>query len=63
MSGEESAGEVRLRAERLGPGAFEVPVLAENELYALVVAGSAGRGTGCWAPSCCPRRSRSASWA
>jgi DNA repair protein RadA/Sms len=32
ISGEESAEQVRLRAERLGPGALDVPVLAENEL-------------------------------
>lgn len=32
ISGEESAEQVRLRAERLGPGALEVPVLAETDL-------------------------------
>jgi DNA repair protein RadA/Sms len=32
VSGEESAEQVRLRAERLGPGALEVPVLAETDL-------------------------------
>jgi DNA repair protein RadA/Sms len=32
VSGEESAEQIRLRAERLGPGALEVPVLAETEL-------------------------------
>lgn len=32
VSGEESAEQVRLRAERLGPGALSVPVLAETDL-------------------------------
>jgi DNA repair protein RadA/Sms len=32
VSGEESAEQVRLRAERLAPGALDVPVLAETEL-------------------------------
>ena len=32
MSGEESAAQVRLRAERLGPHALDVPVLAETSL-------------------------------
>ncbi len=32
VSGEESAEQVRLRAERLGPGALRVPILAENDL-------------------------------
>jgi DNA repair protein RadA/Sms len=32
VSGEESAEQVRLRAERLAPGALEVPVLAETDL-------------------------------
>ncbi|MEA2334378.1 MAG: hypothetical protein QOG40_868 [Solirubrobacteraceae bacterium] len=32
VSGEESAGQVRLRAERLGPGALKVPILAETDL-------------------------------
>jgi DNA repair protein RadA/Sms len=32
VSGEESAGQVRLRAERLGPGALRVPILAETDL-------------------------------
>jgi DNA repair protein RadA/Sms len=32
VSGEESAGQVRLRAERLGPGALHVPILAETDL-------------------------------
>jgi DNA repair protein RadA/Sms len=32
VSGEESAEQVRLRAERLGPGTLEVPILAETDL-------------------------------
>jgi len=32
VSGEESAEQVRLRAERLGPGALRVPILAETDL-------------------------------
>src|ERR1700694_1978303 len=32
VSGEESAEQVRLRAERLAPGALQVPVLAETDL-------------------------------
>ena len=32
VSGEESAAQVRLRAERLGDGALSVPVLAETDL-------------------------------
>jgi DNA repair protein RadA/Sms len=32
VSGEESAEQVRLRAERLHPGALEVPILAETDL-------------------------------
>jgi DNA repair protein RadA/Sms len=32
VSGEESAAQIRLRAERLGPDALEVPVLAETDL-------------------------------
>ncbi len=32
VSGEESAEQVRLRAERLGPGALKVPILAETDL-------------------------------
>jgi DNA repair protein RadA/Sms len=32
VSGEESAEQVRLRAERLGPDALEVPIIAETEL-------------------------------
>jgi len=32
VSGEESAEQVRLRAERLGPGALQVPIIAETDL-------------------------------
>jgi DNA repair protein RadA/Sms len=32
VSGEESAEQVRLRAERLGPGALRVPIVAETDL-------------------------------
>ena len=36
VSGEESAAQVRLRAERLGPSALEVRVLAENSLETIL---------------------------
>jgi DNA repair protein RadA/Sms len=36
VSGEESAEQVRLRAERLAPGALAVPVLAETDLDAVL---------------------------
>jgi DNA repair protein RadA/Sms len=36
VSGEESAEQVRLRAERLHPGALEVPILAETDLDAVL---------------------------
>ncbi|MDX6673480.1 MAG: hypothetical protein QOH11_898, partial [Solirubrobacteraceae bacterium] len=36
ISGEESAAQVRLRAERLGEGALGIPVLAETDLDAVV---------------------------
>ena len=36
VSGEESAAQIRLRAERLGPDALEVPVLAETDLDAVL---------------------------
>ena len=36
VSGEESAEQVRLRAERLPPGALDVPVLAETDLDAVL---------------------------
>jgi DNA repair protein RadA/Sms len=36
VSGEESAEQVRLRAERLAPGALDVPVLAETDLESIL---------------------------
>jgi DNA repair protein RadA/Sms len=36
VSAEESAEQVRLRAERLGPGALSVPILAETDLDAVM---------------------------
>jgi DNA repair protein RadA/Sms len=36
VSGEESAEQVRLRAERLGPAALEVPIIAETDLHAVL---------------------------
>jgi DNA repair protein RadA/Sms len=36
VSGEESAAQVRLRAERLGGGALEVPIVAETDLDTVV---------------------------
>ena len=36
VSAEESAEQVRLRAERLGPGALDVPILAETSLEAVI---------------------------
>jgi DNA repair protein RadA/Sms len=36
VSAEESAEQVRLRAERLGPGALRVPILAETDLEAVL---------------------------
>jgi len=38
VSGEESAEQVRLRAERLGPGALAVPILAETDLETVLEA-------------------------
>jgi DNA repair protein RadA/Sms len=36
VSGEESAAQVRLRAERLGPHALDVPIIAETDLESVV---------------------------
>jgi DNA repair protein RadA/Sms len=36
VSGEESAAQVRLRAERLGPAALQVPIVAETDLDTVV---------------------------
>jgi len=47
VSGEESAEQIRLRAERLGPGALQVPVLAETELESVLQALAAIRPAAC----------------
>ena len=36
VSGEESAAQVKLRAERLGPGALSVPIVTETDLDAVL---------------------------
>jgi DNA repair protein RadA/Sms len=47
VSGEESAAQIRLRAERLGPAALDVPVLAETDLDAVVATIEAERPDAC----------------
>jgi DNA repair protein RadA/Sms len=47
VSGEESAEQVRLRAERLGPGALRVPILAETDLETTLDAIAAERPSAC----------------
>jgi DNA repair protein RadA/Sms len=47
VSGEESAAQIRLRAERLGPAALDVPVLAETDLDAVVAALESERPDAC----------------
>jgi DNA repair protein RadA/Sms len=47
VSGEESAEQVRLRAERLGPGALRVPILAETDLDAVLDAIAAEAPAAC----------------
>ena len=47
VSGEESAAQVRLRAERLGPGALAVPAIAETSLEAVLAALEEGRPRAC----------------
>ncbi|OLE36715.1 MAG: DNA repair protein RadA, partial [Actinobacteria bacterium 13_1_20CM_3_68_9] len=47
LSGEESAAQVRLRAERLGEWALAVPVLAETSVEAVVAALEAERPDAC----------------
>jgi DNA repair protein RadA/Sms len=47
VSGEESAAQVRLRAERLGPGALQVPIVAETDLDAVVATVEAERPDVC----------------
>src|SRR6185437_8845912 len=47
VSGEESAAQIRLRAERLGESALEVPVLAETDLDAVLATLRAERPDAC----------------
>lgn len=47
VTGEESAAQVRLRAERLGPGALDVPIVAETDLDAVVATLDAERPAAC----------------
>jgi DNA repair protein RadA/Sms len=47
VSGEESAAQVRLRAERLGPAALAVPIVAETDLDAVVATIEAERPDVC----------------
>jgi DNA repair protein RadA/Sms len=47
VSGEESAAQIRLRAERLGAAALEVPVLAETDLDAVLATLRAERPDAC----------------
>jgi DNA repair protein RadA/Sms len=47
VSGEESAAQIRLRAERLGPGALDVPVLAETALETVLASLQAQRPDVC----------------
>src|SRR5215218_2249992 len=47
VSGEESAAQVRLRAERLGPAALGVPIVAETDLGAVIATIEAERPDVC----------------
>jgi DNA repair protein RadA/Sms len=47
VSGEESAAQIRLRAARLGPGALDVPVLAETDLETVLATIAAERPEVC----------------
>jgi DNA repair protein RadA/Sms len=47
VSGEESAAQVKLRAERLGPAALSVPIVAETELEAVLATIEAERPDAC----------------
>lgn len=47
ITGEESAAQVKLRAERLGPGALDVPIVAETDLDAVVATIDAERPAAC----------------
>src|SRR5213592_3203392 len=47
VSGEESAAQIRLRAARLGPGALDVPVVAETDLETVLATIAAERPDVC----------------
>ena len=47
VSGEESAAQVKLRAERLGSGALSVPIVAETDLEAVLATLEAERPAAC----------------
>src|ERR687897_1872142 len=47
VSGEESAAQVKLRAQRLGPGALAVPIVADTDLDAVLATVEAERPEGC----------------
>ena len=47
VSGEESAAQVRLRAERLGEGALAVPIVAETDLDTVIATIEAERPDVC----------------
>jgi DNA repair protein RadA/Sms len=47
VSGEESAAQIRLRAQRLGPAALDVPVLAETDLDSVLAVLAAERPAAC----------------
>src|SRR5690606_30557578 len=47
VSGEESAAQVRLRAERLGPAALTVPIVAETDLDTVIATIEAERPDVC----------------
>jgi DNA repair protein RadA/Sms len=47
VSGEESAAQVRLRAERLGPAALQVPIVAETDLATVIATIEAERPDVC----------------
>jgi DNA repair protein RadA/Sms len=47
VSGEESAAQVKLRAERLGSGALGVPIVAETDLHAVLATLEAERPEAC----------------
>ncbi|MGH2846008.1 MAG: DNA repair protein RadA [Thermoleophilaceae bacterium] len=47
VSGEESAAQVKLRAQRLGPGALSVPIVADTDLEAVLATLEAERPDAC----------------